>query len=199
VRTQRFVAPVVAILIGLALTQTSLAGGRWSVGVYYGGPVYRPWPYYPYYYYPYRPVYVEPAPVIVQQPPPVVVQQAPAPQPIYQSAAPASMTTSASIQQVSSADIDFHLRQLGDPNESVRADSAVQLGKLKAARAIDPLAATLAGDQSPRVREAAARALALVGSPNALPALQHAALSDNDRDVRRSAQFAVDIIQQQGR
>jgi len=57
------------------------------------------------------------------------------------------------------------------------------------------LAATLAGDQSPAVRDAAARALGLIGSTKGLPALQRAAQVDNDRDVRRSAQFAVEVIQ----
>jgi len=45
------------------------------------------------------------------------------------------------------------------------------------------------------VRESAARALGLIASPSALPALQRAAQVDADRDVRRSAQFAVDVIQ----
>jgi HEAT repeat protein len=49
------------------------------------------------------------------------------------------------------------------------------------------------------VREAAARALGLIGSARALPALQHAAQADNDRDVRNSARFAVDVIQTNGR
>jgi HEAT repeat protein len=57
------------------------------------------------------------------------------------------------------------------------------------------LAATLAGDRSPVVRESAARALGLIGSAQALPALQRAAQADSDRDVRRSAQFAVEVIQ----
>ena len=62
-------------------------------------------------------------------------------------------------------------------------------------RAIDPLAATLSGDVSPTVRESAARGLGLIASPSALPALQRAAQADGDRDVRRSAQFAADVIQ----
>jgi HEAT repeat protein len=70
----------------------------------------------------------------------------------------------------------------------------MQLGQLRATTAVQPLTATLAGDQSPVVREAAARALALIGSAQALTALQHAAQADPDRDVRHSAQFAVDII-----
>jgi hypothetical protein len=191
-------------LTGLWLAGRSEAGGgvRWSVGVGFGTPVYyRPYgPYYYYPYYPYRAVYVEPAPVYV--PPPVVVQsapvmQSPSPglQPVQQTPTLAPVTANSSILEASPADVEFHLRQLADANENTRADSVLQLGRLKAARAIDPLAATLAGDRSSKVREAAARALALIGSPKALPALQQAALADSDRDVRRSAQFAVDVVQ----
>jgi hypothetical protein len=34
----------------------------------------------------------------------------------------------------------------------------------------------------------------LIGLPASLNALQHAAQSDDDRDVRRSAAFAADVI-----
>jgi HEAT repeat protein len=44
------------------------------------------------------------------------------------------------------------------------------------------------------VREAAARALGLIALPGSLEALQHAAQADEDRDVRRSAAFAADVI-----
>jgi HEAT repeat protein len=71
----------------------------------------------------------------------------------------------------------------------------MQLGRLRAQRAIDPLAATLAGDKSAAVRDAAARALGLIGSPKALPALRRAAQLDADKDVRRSAQFSVEVVQ----
>ena len=71
----------------------------------------------------------------------------------------------------------------------------MQLGRGRAAQAVDPLAATLAGDRSPVVREAAARALGLIGSSAALPALQQAASADPDHDVRHSAGFAIDVIQ----
>ena len=37
--------------------------------------------------------------------------------------------------------------------------------------------------------------IGLIGSPRALTALTYAAQADSDRDVRRSAQFAVDVIQ----
>src|SRR5262249_5883046 len=74
-----------------------------------------------------------------------------------------------------------------------------ELGRMKADRAIDPLLAALAGDRSPVVRDAAARALGLIGSPRALTALLHAAQADNDRDVRHSAPFAVEVIQTNSR
>jgi HEAT repeat protein len=119
-------------------------------------------------------------------------------QPVYQ-AAPSSVPTPAIVrtqgQELSQAGIDQYMRQLRDPDEQVRADTVVQLGHLKALASVDPLAATLAGDRSPMVREAAARALGLIGSPKALPALQRAASADPDRDVRHSAQFAIDIVQ----
>jgi HEAT repeat protein len=87
------------------------------------------------------------------------------------------------------------LQHLADPNERIRADSAVQLGRLKAHRAVDPLTATLAGDQSPLAREAAARALGLIGDVRAMPALRRAAQVDIDATVRSSATFAIDVIQ----
>jgi HEAT repeat protein len=73
-------------------------------------------------------------------------------------------------------------------------ESALQLGRLRASDAVDPLAATLAGDRSPQVREAAARALALIGSSKGLPALEQAARADADPTVRHSAEFSIDVI-----
>ena len=108
----------------------------------------------------------------------------PAPQPIH----PAAFTNA-------QPDVDRHLQQLGNADERVRSQTVIELGRMRAYRAADPLAATLAGDPSPVVREAAARALALIGSRQALPALQRAALADADHDVRHSAQFAVEVIQ----
>jgi hypothetical protein len=49
-------------------------------------------------------------------------------------------------------------------------------------------------DRSSQVRETAARALGLIGSARALTALQNAALADNDREVRHSAQYAAEVI-----
>ena len=198
-------------LAGLALTGAGadLQAG-WSVGVRLGVPVYYggwgPY-YYPYYpYYPYRPVYVAPPPLVVESAP-VVAQPVPVlpPAPVSVSGVQAVSQTAPSAlpptivrsqaQDVAQPDISRYLQQLRDPDERVRADSVLQLGRLRALAAVDPLAATLAGDRSPLVREAAARGLGLIGSPKALPALQHAALADPDRDVRHSAQFAVDVVQ----
>ncbi|HWY88953.1 MAG TPA: HEAT repeat domain-containing protein, partial [Gemmataceae bacterium] len=89
---------------------------------------------------------------------------------------------------------EFHLARLTNPDEALRRESVMELGRMKNERALDPLAATLAGDRSANVRDAAARALGLIGSPRALTALIQAAQADNDRDVRHSAQFAVEII-----
>jgi HEAT repeat protein len=86
------------------------------------------------------------------------------------------------------------LQALADPDEHVRADAATGLGRLKTARALDPLAATLAGDHSPVVRAAAARAMAIIADPRSLLALQRAVQGDPDNDVRRTAQFAMEVI-----
>ena len=188
------------------------AGVNWSIGVGFGFPAphyYHPcWGYgYPYYYRPY-PVYVAPAPVVVQPAP--VYQAVPVVQPAYSSPvsaapstppppradpapapAPAVVAAAADGRQ---AEIDRALQQLGGPDDKARAEAAMQLGRMKAKRAVQPLTATLEGDHSPAVRDAAARALGLIDAPAALTALQHAAQSDDDRDVRRSAQFAAEVI-----
>lgn len=200
---KRMIVIVSGVIASLAMSLPAQAGhrgcgggGGWSVGIGIGAPLYyRPWPLYDYYYYRPYPVYVAPPPPIIVQPAPVI-QQAPVvqPAPAYQAPAPTPLT-SRSQSTVEPAGIDHHLQMLTNPDDHVRADSVMQLGRLKAQRAIDPLAATLTGDRSPAVREAAARALGLIGASQALPALQHAAQSDSDHDVRRSAQFAVEVIQ----
>jgi HEAT repeat protein len=86
------------------------------------------------------------------------------------------------------------LQLLRSPDECARRDAAMDLGRMRTDRAVDPLTATLAGDHSPVVRDAAARALGLIAAPRSLTALIRAAQADNDRDVRHSAQFAVEII-----
>jgi hypothetical protein len=153
-----------------------------TVGVGIGGPVYYPpyWynPYYYGYYYTY-PAYV--APPLVAQPVSTYVPVAP---PV---AAPADPST---LQAISN-----YLAALRSPDERVRLESVTQLGRMRAGEAIDPLAATLAGDLSPRVREAAARALGLIGTTQAAPALQRAVQMDCDPSVRQSAQFALDAVQ----
>jgi hypothetical protein len=202
-------------VLGLCGTVAEAGGGpSWSIGVRIGAPVYpRPYYYYgpPYYYRPY-PVYVEPAPVVVR--PVEVVQpvyqvpatapagtQAPAPTPAGTQAPAVAATqavpvsTQAPASDERSGDVERNLQLLADANENVRANAVLQLGRLRAVRAIDPLAATLTGDASPSVRETAARALGLIGSPKAMPALQRAAQLDSDRDVRHSAQFAIEVIQ----
>ncbi|MCS6853011.1 MAG: HEAT repeat domain-containing protein [Gemmataceae bacterium] len=129
----------------------------------------------------------------VYVPPPVVIQPAPVVPPVTV-LAPAVATPPPAANPPGSA-LETYLQLLADPDEQVRLESVTQLGRLRSERAIDPLAATLAGDRSPAVRDAAARALGLIGSPRALPALRQAARIDTDPEVRRSAQYAAEIIQ----
>ncbi len=158
------------------------------------------------------PVVVGAAPVVVQQP--TVVQQpvvqptyTPPPPPPSQAPAPLPMptpsTTSANaspdvLQAVavgrSSADISTALQQLRSGDEQARAEAAVRLGRLHAEQAIGPIVKALNSDNSPKVREAAARGLGLIGSSTALSALQYAAQADDDREVRHSASFAAETI-----
>ena len=49
-------------------------------------------------------------------------------------------------------------------------------------------------DASPIARDGAARSLGLIAAPSSLKALIYAAQADNDREVRHSAQFAVEVI-----
>jgi hypothetical protein len=194
------------IVLGLATTAATVeAHGFIGVGVNIGFPVYpRPYcgPYYYPYYRPY-PVYVGPA-VYVAPPPPVVIEQPP----VYVPAAvvrttPTPGTPSSPYQEppiaqrpqdVKQADISRHLPLLNDADERTRSDAAMDLGRLKAQSAIDVLCSVLTNDKSALVRESAARALGLIASPRALGALQNAAQVDNDRDVRRSAQFSAEVI-----
>ncbi len=185
-----------AAAVFLAVAPAAHAHVGWGIGIRFGGPIYLGAyaPVYPGYYY--RPVYIEPAPVYVA-PAPVCVQPRAVVPTYYESSAPpsAAPTPVQAAPQLANPDVSHHLQQLASADERVRQESVTQLGRLKAQQAVDPLAATLAGDPSPTVREAAARALALIGSRRALPALQRAALADSDRDVRHSAQFAMDIVQ----
>jgi hypothetical protein len=195
-----------AALLGICLPTSQAHCGRWGVGIGIGFPGY--WgPGWGGYYRAY-PVYYAPPPVYVQ--PVQVVQPYPVAQPVYQAAplppapVPASTpppplapvaATSLPVANSRGGEVERNLQLLRDPEDRTRADAVIQLGRMKARTAIDPLAATLAGDRSPIVREAAARALGVIGSPQSLPALNQAAQADTDRNVRYSAQFAIDVIQ----
>jgi hypothetical protein len=191
------VATVAALLFG-TFSPPAHGHGSVSVGIGVGFPCfgwgcgwYRPWPYYyPYYYAP-PAVIVQPAPVIQAVPvapvapaavAPAAPAAAPAPSTIYRASAPVSESG------------NQYLQQLSNPDEKIRQNAVMELGKQKVDQAVDPLSATLAGDASPMVREAAARALGLIAAPRSLPALIRAAQADNDREVRHSAQFAVEVI-----
>ena len=194
-----------AILV-LATCFTSAQAGpytSWSVSV--GGPVYRPYYPYPYYGYGYyRPAYYGPAPIYLEAPPMVVVPSraaacSPCAQPSVSQASPIPseppvIQIGAQLETPATTSVEGHLANLRNPSEAVRANSVLELGRMRAATAVDPLNATLAGDQSPVVRDAAARALGMIGSPRSLTVLMHSGQADADRDVRRSAQFAVDVI-----
>jgi hypothetical protein len=202
--THRIALAALALLT--AACPPALAGGFWSFGIRFGVPACPPRPVYlrpacyDYYYYRPYPIAVAPPPPVIVQPVPVV-REVPVPQPVYPtsaSAAPsAPVAATPAVMPVDHrpADVQWHLQRLSDRDERVRAESAMQLGRLRAAQAVDPLAATVAGDPSPVAREAAARGLGLIGSTRALPALRHAAQADPDRDVRHSAAFAVEVIQ----
>lgn len=205
-------AALLASLAALYFTQTSQAQHvRWSIGIGLGYPGYYrpyygygwgPYPYYappPYVYAP-PPVVVPSAPVVIQQPAPVVAapttivapaaQVSPPPPP---PPAPVPVIPAANATPVS-ANVNSLLAHLNDAKDTTRRDAAMDLGRAKAQAAIDPLMNLLAKDSSPLVRDAAARALGLIGSSRSLNALIYAAQADNDRDVRHSAQFAVEVI-----
>jgi hypothetical protein len=188
----RSLALAVLVVLGLATgpAQAWHGCGGWGIGINLGPPCYwGPWYYRPYPY----PVYVA-APSVVVQPAPVVVQQGVS-APAVQRSGSAPAPELEPVSYGNAADIDRNLQLLSDPNDQTRVGAVMALGKMKAVRAVDPVAATLAGDRSPSVRDAAARALGLIGSPKGLAALKYAAQADSDRDVRHSAQFAVEIIQ----
>ncbi len=197
-----------AVVAALLLASLPLSAAQAHVGVgiginlggpYYGG--YGPYYYNPYPYYYYRPysVYVPPPAVIVQSP--VVVQSAPAvqPSPVVHPSYSSPVETvppPLAVQQTGlrQDSVEQQLQLINAPEERARAEAAVQLGRLKATRAVQPLTQMLSGDRSATVREAAARALGLIEAPSSLPALQQAAQADDDRDVRHSAQFAAESI-----
>ncbi len=191
----------IALIAAFGLTPLTPQAHAWGgVRIGIGVPLYvGPGPYYYGYPYYYPPAYVAPAPAVVYQtaPPPVVVRTpgeavpAPAPGP-YSAPTPAPLPplVPTSVQPQASA----LLSQLADPNESVRRDAAVELGRMKAVSQVDALMSMLAKDASPIAREGAARALGLIAAPRSLNALIFAAQADNDREVRHSAQFAAEVI-----
>jgi hypothetical protein len=199
-RAVRLLTVGVVVLLLLPWGSARAGHGFFSIGIGIGLPVYRPWCGYPYYYRAY-PVVVQPAPVILQPAP--VVQPVPAvpvvpATPATLPAAPVPVTARSQLPDERQADVDRNLQLLSAADERLRADAAIQLGRLRAHQATERLETTLAGDRSPQVREAAARALGLIGSPHSLAVLLRAAQADGDRDVRTSARFAVDVVQAGG-
>jgi HEAT repeat protein len=86
------------------------------------------------------------------------------------------------------------LQQLRAGDEQTRANALIRLGRLKAGGVTGPMIKALNSDGSPKVREAAARGLGLIADPNTLSALQYAAQSDDNGEVRHSASFAAEVI-----
>jgi HEAT repeat protein len=182
-------------------------GVRIGIGV----PLYvGPGPYYygyPYYYYP-PPAYVAPPAVVYQtapSPATVVVRSpgeavaAPTPPPPIASTTPPPpplppVTNVIPVSNQTTPQINSLVQQLADASDTVRRDAAVELGRQKAQNAVDALMNMLAKDTSPIAREGAARSLGLIAAPRSLNALIFAAQADNDREVRHSAQFAVEVI-----
>ncbi len=202
-RTVKGIAAVALVLAALP-SAPARAGVRLGVGINLFGPgYYQPYWGYPYYYYRPYPVYVSPPAVVVQPAP--VYQAAPVVQPAYSSPAeavppptlvppPSSAASPAQPTAWVPNGAEAQVQRLSSPDDSVRADAAVQLGRMRATRAVPSLAQVLAADRSAAVREAAARGLGLIGTSDALPALQRAAQADDDREVRHTAQFAAEAI-----
>ena len=188
------------------------AGVRIGVGIGLPFPCFGYYGYgYPYYYPPYA-VY---GPPVVYQPnvvtPPVTLYQPgytpatspaqtpeaerirPVPKPDPELSPPAQASASIAVADPR-GDFDVAVQHLTNGDEPGRAAAAVQLGKLHDNRALAPLTRAMEQDRSPVVREAAVRGLGLIAAPASLPALQYAAQGDDDRDVRRSAVFAVEAI-----
>ena len=192
-----------ALVLAVLPSSPAHAGVRVGLGINLGGPLYYPnyWGY-PYYYYRPYPVYAAP-PAVVVQPAPVIYQAAPVVHPAYSSPAdapptlvppPASDPGPAQPTAWAPDGAETQMQRLSNPDDAARADAAVRLGRMKATRAVASLAQVLASDRSAAVREAAARGLGLIGTTDALPALQCAAQADDDREVRHSAQFAAESI-----
>jgi HEAT repeats len=214
VNNMRKILFALALVIVLALSPFAQQAQAWvGVRIGIGVPLYvGPGPYYygsPYYYAP--PTYVVPAPQVIYQTPPATVAYPPAqapseaiptapaksPAPAGQSAAPAPLPTVANVMTVNNQatpQVEALMQQLGQASETARRDAAIQLGRMKAQSAVNALVTILAKDSSPLAREGAARALGLIAAPASLNALIYAAQADDDREVRHSAQFAVEVI-----
>lgn len=180
-----------------------LANAGWSVGVSFAAPYHRhcygpP----PCYYRPYAPIYVRPAPVYVQ--PVTVLEPVPAvyaaPAPVL---APAPAATIAPVRPSVVArpvggtreeDIERYQQQLQSPEARERIEAVMQLGRLRAPGSERTLVAALNNDRSPQVRDAAAKALGLVGASETLESLQRAASADEDAGVRNSAAYSAEVI-----
>jgi HEAT repeat protein len=137
-------------------------------------------------------VIVQPSPVVVQpvSPAPATVSHSPTTAEPPLQLLPPPRPVDPSRQK----GLEVHLRQLQSADERTRAETAVELGRMQVPRAVGPLIRLLKEDPSPAVRESAARGLGLIGETNALAALQYAAQADADRDVRKSAGYAAEVI-----
>src|SRR5262249_5742138 len=142
-------------------------------------------------YHCYRPYPVVFAPAVIV-PGPTVVQPVEVVQPVYPApvqVAPAQTATTQpapastaltpvpnnSVRTVASSDsrardIEHYLQTLNSGDEKQRIEAMMQLGRLRAEQSADVMSGILSNDRSPAVREAAARALGLLGSPRALAA-----------------------------
>src|SRR5262249_2744983 len=103
------------------------------------------------------------------------------------------------VARAANSGVSYDLTSLNDPSPDARAEAIIALGRNRDRQAVAPITRALREDDSPLVREAAARALGLIGLPGSLDALQRAAQADGDRDVRKSAAFAADVIRSQMR
>jgi hypothetical protein len=213
-----------ALALALASASSAHAGWGVRIGIglpfpgyYYGGPYYGPYYGYPYGYYAPPVVVAQPQTVYVTQPaapprstssytaptPPAPVETLPAPRPGETAEPPQASGTPTSLSSsvtrtaapvVNTREDNALVQQLNDPQENVRINAVMQLGRNRVVSAVSPLSQLLANDRSVAVRESAARALGLIAAPESLNALQRAAQADDDREVRHSAQFAAEII-----
>jgi hypothetical protein len=181
-------------LLLVALASPARAGGRWAFGFYFGGPVYRPY-WGPAVYVAPPPLYVVPQPVVVRPAAPAVVVAGSPDADLPPPSAPSPPVLPApTVRGARPVSAGADLQALADPSPAARAEACIQLGRRRDTRAVSPLIRLLREDDSPQVREAACRALGLLAAAEALPALQQAASADADRDVRKTASFAAEVI-----